>query len=112
MIGSWLCLPECNCDPVSADPDGGGLLSEGITWPDPGRPPILVLSAADGREKAARCLEAGAVDLAGQPVFGPELGARMRNLLALHRAEHRLATLAFPFGRRPLVKLLAFSKTS
>ena len=83
------------CDRGSADPRAAGLLSEGTTWPDPGRRPIVVLCTPDNREEAARCLASGAVDLASYPVFGPELAARVRNLLALHRAELRLATMAF-----------------
>lgn len=56
--------------------------------------PIIMVTALDGEENLARCLEAGADDYVSKPVRILELRARMKSLLRIKQQQDRIEEFA------------------
>lgn len=69
--------------------DGYAVLNALQAQHDPMLPPVVVLTAQQGRDYMLRALEAGARDFITKPFDQVELHARVRNLLDAHQA-HRM----------------------
>lgn len=69
--------------------DGFAVMAQLMALQDPLLPPIIVLTAQQGRDYLLRALNSGARDFVSKPFDRVELLARVRNLLDVHLA-HRL----------------------